>query len=302
MDIEKVLEKVTLLDDLSLLSDEERWAYYRTVCEKFELDPSTRPFAYITFEDTGRMKLYALRNATDQLRKVHGISVSIVRQDRMGDYVYTMTARAKTIDGRIDEAIGAVPLRDEYNNLLSPRQISNAIMTCQTKAIRRATLSICGISLLDESEVADIPTANTSNQSLWENPLIDSSPTNEESKSIDGLEEPPNIEEETTIEIPPLTDETPVNEGVAEVKAPPQYEWLEGKAEIISIEKEFGEKNEAFHRVKMKDETGNELEAFAITQLSETLEQNPIFNGTEVFYRGKIVKKGILLYGLQIPS
>jgi 23S rRNA pseudoU1915 N3-methylase RlmH len=310
-DIAEVLEKINLSDDLSVLSEEERWLYYKHVCEKFGLDPSTRPFAFLTFEDTGKMKLYALRNATDQLRKIHNISVSIVRQERIGDYVYIMTARAKTEDGRVDEAVGAVSLRDEYGNVLSAKQMANAIMTCQTKAIRRVTLSICGVSVLDETEVTDIPTANTLNDSFWNNQLAEHAPTNEEINQLDGLEAPPNLEEENRSEVPTKEDNDTNNEDKSndsktknknKKKSAVNFEWIEGKATIIAVQKETGKENKSYHVVKLENQKGQELETFAINQLSESLESNPFFAGTEVYYKGKKVKKGILLYELQAVS
>lgn len=315
-DIEKVLEKVSISDDLSMLSEEERWLYYQHICERFQLDPATRPFAFLTFEDTGKMKLYALRNATDQLRKVHNISVSIVRQERIADYVYLMTARAKTEDGRIDEAVGAVSLRDDYGNILSAKQMANAIMTCQTKAIRRATLSICGVSFLDESEVSDIPQAKTSDNSFWDNEQKVAAPTEEDLNKLDGLEAPPNIPEEpNTEEIPQETEEDNMtkNESNTNGKIDNKEEkqgnstnpnksksdWNEGKGIIVSVQKENGKDNQPYHCVKIEDSEGVEYETFAINKLSQSLETHPLMSGTEVYFKGKHVKKGILLYELQ---
>lgn len=314
MNIEKVLEKVSISDDLSMLSEEERWMYYQHICERFQLDPSTRPFAFLTFHDSGKMKLYALRNATDQLRKVHKISVSITRQERIGDYVYLMTARAKTDDGRIDEAIGAVSLRDDYGNILSAKQMANALMTCQTKAIRRATLSICGVSVLDESEVGDIP--NTSENSSWKEKR--NAPTTEELNKLDGLEAPPEIpQEKTTDEVPPETAQD--NQATSEsdtdgnmdnkeqqedtpTPSDAKLDWIEGKGMVVSIQKENGKDDQPYHCVKLEDSEGQEYETFAINKLSKSLETNPLMNGTEVYYKGKKVKKGILLYNLQPAS
>lgn len=313
--IEKVLEKVNLSDDLSVLSEKERWIYYQHICERFQLDPATHPFAFLTFQDTGKMKLYALRNATDQLRKIHNISVSIAYQERIGDYVYLMKARAKTEDGRIDEAVGAVSLRDDFGNVLSAKQMANAIMTCQTKAIRRATLSICGVSFLDESEVSEIPTASTSDNSFWNE---QNAPTNEELNNLDGLEVPPNIpEENTNEEVPPVTDDNQTKnsndtDDKMDVEKKPndsststktKLEWIEGKGLILSIQKENGKGNQPYHVIKLEDSEGKEHETFAINQLSESLENNnELMNGTEVYYKGKRVKKGILLYNLKPAS
>jgi hypothetical protein len=67
---------------------------------------------------------------------------------------YVVTARASFPDGRHDESIGAVPIEN-----LKGEARANAVMKCETKAKRRVTLSLVGLSTLDESEVDSIPGA-----------------------------------------------------------------------------------------------------------------------------------------------
>jgi hypothetical protein len=73
-------------------------------------------------------------------------------------------AKASTRDGRTDVATGAVPthtvVREVRDNQmtttyrpLSPAERAIAVMTAETKAKRRVTLSICGLGILDESEL-----------------------------------------------------------------------------------------------------------------------------------------------------
>jgi len=148
-----ILERVVMAGDLSRLSPEERLLYYRQVCESLGLNPLTRPFDYIVLN--GRLTLYARRDATDQLRRIHGISVRIVSRefvDSLG--LYVVTARATTPDGREDEAVGAV-----YVKSVSGEALANAIMKAETKAKRRVTLSIVGLGWTDESEVESVPGA-----------------------------------------------------------------------------------------------------------------------------------------------
>jgi len=148
-----ILERVVMAGDLSRLSPEERLQYYRQVCESLGLNPLTRPFDYITLN--GRLTLYARRDATDQLRRIHGISIRIVSRefvDSLG--LYVVMARATTPDGKEDEAVGAV-----YVKGLSGEALANAIMKAETKAKRRVTLSIVGLGWTDESEVESVPGA-----------------------------------------------------------------------------------------------------------------------------------------------
>jgi hypothetical protein len=146
-----VMESVLIEGDLAKLTPEQRTKYYNEVCGSLGLNPLTRPFQYIVLN--GRLQLYALRACTDQLRKIHGISLEIVSRDVSEDTL-TVHVRAKDRDGRIDEDIGVVP----FHNLRGDNR-ANTEMKAVTKAKRRATLSLCGLGWLDESEIETIKDA-----------------------------------------------------------------------------------------------------------------------------------------------
>jgi len=146
-----VIAKVLLGGDLAQLTPQQQISYYRAVCDSLGLNPLTKPFEFLRL--SGRLVLYALRNATDQLRHRYNISVQIVARELLED-CYVVTARATFPDGRHDESIGAVPIAG-----LKGESRSNAMMKCETKAKRRVTLSLVGLSTLDESEVESIPGA-----------------------------------------------------------------------------------------------------------------------------------------------
>ena len=139
------IEQVVVGGDLARLTPAQRVSYYQSVCQSLGLNPLTRPFEYIRLND--KLTLYAKREATDQLRKLHGISVEIVSREQQGD-LYVITARATSPDGRTDESTGAVATAG-----LSGVNLANALLRAETKAKRRVTLSICGLGWLDESEV-----------------------------------------------------------------------------------------------------------------------------------------------------
>lgn len=169
-----VLEKVLLGGDLSRLTPQERLQYYRATCTSLGLNPLTKPFDYLQLED--KLVLYARRDCGDQLRKIHDVSVKIIDRELI-DGVYTVKAHAKMPNGREDESIGAVPLVKEAGEWrtaqsgkryfestghfqpLAPNDRANAIMKAETKAKRRVTLSICGLGMLDESEIETISAA-----------------------------------------------------------------------------------------------------------------------------------------------
>ena len=138
-------DAVLIQGDLSTLSEDQRSAYYMRVCESLGLNPHTNPFEFIPLG--GKLKLYATRACSDQLRKLHGVSIQILSRELVED-IYTVTARAEDMTGRNDESCGVVSLKG-----LQGEARSNKIMCAETKAKRRVTLSICGLGWLDESEV-----------------------------------------------------------------------------------------------------------------------------------------------------
>lgn len=137
--------EAALIDgDLAKLNVEQRVAYYNRTCETVGLNPMTQPFNYIVLK--GKLRLYAKKDCTEQLRKIHKVSIRIASRE-LKDGLYIVTAVAKTPDGREDENIGALPVTG-----LKGEDLANALMKCETKAKRRVTLSICGLGWLDESE------------------------------------------------------------------------------------------------------------------------------------------------------
>jgi len=145
------IEATLIQGDLSKLSAEQRLSYYTSVCTSLGLNPLTKPLAYLKLD--GKLVLYALKDATEQLRKLHGVSIAAVTNQRFDD-VFVVTATAADRTGRTDAATGAVSLAG-----LRGEALANALMKAETKAKRRVTLSICGLGLLDETEVETIPDA-----------------------------------------------------------------------------------------------------------------------------------------------
>jgi len=146
-----LIERVVVDGDLGNLTPQQRVDYYRRVCDSLGLNPYTKPFAYLRLSN--KLVLYAQRDATDQLRAKHGVSVSIVSRE-VTNGVYVVTAQATLPDGRTDTSIGAVPI-----DTLKGEALANAYMKGETKAKRRVTLSIVGLGWLDETETSSIPDA-----------------------------------------------------------------------------------------------------------------------------------------------
>ncbi|EAJ2490527.1 hypothetical protein C2669_06420 [Campylobacter coli] len=134
--------------DLSKLSDVERASYVKNLCESLGLNMLTKPFEYIVLN--GKLTLYANKSATDQLRQIRKVSITKTEVAQVGD-IYMVTAYAATPDGRTDCDTGALNIKN-----LDGDNLANAIMKAITKAKRRVTLSICGLGMLDESELETI--------------------------------------------------------------------------------------------------------------------------------------------------
>lgn len=163
--ITNAIENALIKGDLSGLAPDQRLSYLKQVCETVGLNYLTKPFEYIQLN--GKLTLYATRAATDQLRSVHKVSIKITDRQKFDD-IYVVTAQATNADGRFDESTGAVNVAG-----LKGEALANAYLKAETKAKRRVTLSLCGLGLLDESEVATIADAK---------PFVESAPQVQETK------------------------------------------------------------------------------------------------------------------------
>ena len=139
------IEQVLLGGDLSKLNANERLNYYNAVCNSLGLNPLTQPFSYIVLN--GKLQLYAKKDCTEQLRKIHGVSITKVDPRQIGDLL-VVVAEAADREGRTDSSTGAVNIAG-----LKGENLANAMMKAETKSKRRVTLSLCGLGMLDETEI-----------------------------------------------------------------------------------------------------------------------------------------------------
>lgn len=147
LELSQKIEKVLISGDLRDLTAEERLTYYKSVCESIGLNPLTQPLDYIVLN--GKLRLYAKKDATDQLRRLYDISVEDLKHDfREQIGLYIVTASGQNKSNRSDMSTGAVNIKG-----LSGEALANAIMKAETKAKRRLTLSLCGLGMLDETEI-----------------------------------------------------------------------------------------------------------------------------------------------------
>lgn len=148
--ISSALESVLITGDLSRLNSEQRVEYYKAICLSLGLNPLTKPFDYIDMK--GKLVLYLLKAGAQQLCLLHGISFEKPTIEQVGD-LYCVSILCRNEQGRTDSDMAALNIKG-----LSGEGLANAMMKCITKAKRRATLSICGLGILDESEIEDVQT------------------------------------------------------------------------------------------------------------------------------------------------
>lgn len=144
-----IIERLILTGDITGLKPEEKVKYYNMFCETLGLNPVTQPFDIIRLQ--GKERLYAKKECTEQLRKIQGVSVIEMKKEFSYD-LYVVEVKVQDKTGRIDIATGALNVKGFVGEGLA-----NAIMKCETKAKRRATLSICGLGILDETELETVP-------------------------------------------------------------------------------------------------------------------------------------------------
>lgn len=155
------IEAALIQGDLSRLTPEQRVTYYKATCESVGLNPLTKPFEYTTLN--GKLILYAKKDCTDQLRKIHHVSIYNLEKE-MTNGLYIVTAYASA-GSRKDVATGVVDCANSKG-----QNLANDMMKAETKAKRRVTLSICGLGLLDETEVEDAASMPTEIEVIAEEP------------------------------------------------------------------------------------------------------------------------------------
>jgi hypothetical protein len=141
---EAAIAKLIIAGDLTSLTAVERVKYYVEMCAHIGLEPIARPFDYL--QSKGKLTLYINQAGAAQLRNLHKISLKIVDRS-VFEGVYTVVALATSPDGRSEESTGAVSIEN-----LTGENKANAMLKAETKAKRRATLSICGLGWVQDGE------------------------------------------------------------------------------------------------------------------------------------------------------
>ena len=166
-----VIESVVIGGDLAKLTPTQRVSYYKSVCSSLGLNPLTKPFSYINLN--GKLTLYANKDAADQLRALKGISIDKPEIQFQDEWII-VTVSGEDVHGRKDSDVGVVNKKDMRGDF------GNALMKAVTKAKRRLTLSICGLGMLDETEIETIKEAKPVIVEVETGELLDAAPFVEE--------------------------------------------------------------------------------------------------------------------------
>lgn len=221
----RVVESMVLRGDISALSPEERAKFYLQMCEAMGLTAATQPFAILRLN--GKEILYPTRGATDQLAAIHRLNREIVDGPRVIDVAGTKmiyaVCRATHPNGRVETAVATVPVSDPLNGL----------MKAETKAKRRATLSILGLGMLDETEIETIP-AHVSRAHV-DVPQLGEGAANDNSPSATELPPP------APAELPSALQAFQVDLEQIELPAEAVSIWIKHRAEIAELSAEHKE-------------------------------------------------------------
>lgn len=135
----EAIEAAILEGDFMKLKPEHRVFYYRSMCDSVGLNWMTRPFDLMK-DDGGKYRPYARKEAAEQLRKLHRVSVRTIERTMIDEEIFCVTVQATLPDGRTEDSQGMVALGQ-----LKGQARANAMMRAETKAKRRVTLSIVGL-------------------------------------------------------------------------------------------------------------------------------------------------------------
>jgi hypothetical protein len=136
----EAIQRALMAGDIAKLSPADRVQFYAALCRSTGLNVLTRPFIVMRGQD-GTLSWYITAAGCEQLRRLHRVSTRILSRERDGD-LYLVTVQCRTPDERVEEAQGVVVLDG-----LKPLEQAHALMRCETKAKRRATLALLGLGV-----------------------------------------------------------------------------------------------------------------------------------------------------------
>ena len=145
---DSVMESLVIKGDLSGLNPKEKTEFVKALCYNMGLNPGTQPFEILKLQ--GKERLYINKGGVEQLRKIYHISIVDIKEKTENE-IYKVIITVKDKAGRTDIGTGAVAIAN-----LKGENLANAYMKAESKAKRRATLSLVGLGLMDISELENL--------------------------------------------------------------------------------------------------------------------------------------------------
>lgn len=147
--LEQLLSEVQASgNDTTRLPTQDKAALLRGLSKALGLNPLSGGVMLLRLN--GKETLYVTKVGTDQIAAREKLSRETIVGPEVraieGKKVVFCQVRARHPDGRSEMSTATLPLADPVNDL----------MKCETKAKRRATLSVCGLGLLAEDEIETI--------------------------------------------------------------------------------------------------------------------------------------------------
>ena len=137
--------------DTRALDKNQRRAVLVELARKLGLNPLSNAVMFLL--TNGRETLYVTKQGTDQIAAREKLRRETIKGPEVVQIenrkVVFCQVRATHPDGRSEVSTATLALQDVVNDL----------MKCESKAKRRATLSVCGLGLLAEDEIEAIPGA-----------------------------------------------------------------------------------------------------------------------------------------------
>lgn len=136
--------------NLNTATNEQLDEYRLKTASILKIDPFMLDYIWMSDPETGLKNrvLYAKRGAAEVLRQNLNISVESLVPSVAQDGLLSFMATGKDKTGRQEIAVGSA-----YVDGLKGDKKAHAVMTAQTRAVRRLTLQFVGGGILDETEV-----------------------------------------------------------------------------------------------------------------------------------------------------
>jgi hypothetical protein len=148
------LEHILATGDLMELTPSQRVAHYLNLCRSLGLSSLSRPFDWLVLDS--KLVLYPNKSCAEQLRRLHQISVKLVRKEQVGD-LFVVEVEGRAPNGRTDFASKYVPTtswdaRAQRQVRLTPAKLGDAYAKAETGAKRRLIMSMVGLAGLPDTD------------------------------------------------------------------------------------------------------------------------------------------------------